>query len=357
MAVQSVQTANCVIVDPGSRVVKIGFAADPAPLFNKSAEEFGATLADEGTGPRPIIQDGLVAQPRAFAEALHNVFVRDMQRHCMDRMPVMMPVSHFYTLQQLYGIAEELLRYFAGVAFHSAGSCALYSTGRVSGVIVDMGAASTRICYAERGVLSRVICVQGVGGDYVLRALDTVLRQKVAAASPAFAIDEKRFGQLKLSIVRSCLAVSADYERDLTIARRTGAYTREFLVQGAPETPGSKVDAAATVRVSLAEEIVSICEDVLMIGKGLFFDTLRGLVAECGTPEIHLTGGFSLIQGMDTRIKCECPECTVFASRDRHLAIWNGAAAMVGVDILNDILIYPQSLHEEGPSLVDRLLF
>lgn len=223
----------------------------------------------------------------------------------------------------------------------------LYSYGRVSGLLLDLGASGTRICPVARGYcLPHAARSQSVGGA----AVSAYLRQLLGeGAGPGV-------GSVLEEVKRQSCYVSHDFEQEL----REGSGVTEYQL---PD--GSTV--------SLGDERFRCTE--------LLFCPSLGGVAQPGLPalalaslaqvapqwweellaNVALAGGTSLLPGLPERVQTELERLAPRGSRvrvlsgsQRHVSSWLGGSILASLGTFQRLWVSRADYQEHGADVVHQ---
>ncbi|TNJ27235.1 Actin related protein [Giardia muris] len=339
MALFQLVQANAFVVDLGAHRLKLGLAHDVGP-----------------TTFLPF-QPVYLAEPERLAQRLYDAYRTTYAALVSEPQPVFLAVAQDARPSFLFRLADCLLSVFPGVVFHSALSCALYASGRLTCVLLDAGQRALRVVTALDGVLLDVVRESRFCGAAFECELLRLLRGGAggtfegALGDASELVPGTPLAELLDGVKRDFLAASLDPGRDAAISKTTELYTASFRLPCGTEL------VLNGEKHGLFEELYGRSELLGTVTTALETKALTSGCSGGGVPLV-LSGGLSGLANFGRRLSRDLrgARAAVVGSQDAANAVWQGAAAFVGVGILQDAMITRRALDEEGAHLLARVV-
>ncbi|EKF39405.1 actin, putative [Trypanosoma cruzi marinkellei] len=368
-----------IIVDFGSSLVKAGTVTESLPSLifptvvgvpakkngllkrNKVALE-EAPIAPFLVGAEAIhemhratlhhpIRHGIVKDWPRMEQVIHHTFVEFGMNS--EETSIVCTEPLFTPKQNSEQLAEVLFEAFGvpSLAIIPSGMCALYSSGRTTGVVLDSGDGVTQVTpvydsYIIRNAASRF----DLGGHEVTEHLRTLLFERgLNFTSPQDRLTVQ-------SIKESLCYVSPNYEVEL---QEAGEKRRLFsLPDGQEIDVGKEAFRAPEILFSpfiTFSENPSMSEFVVKAVKSCGIDIRKDLLSS-----IILSGGNTMFDGFASRLAGEVLKefpglfgsAKVIDAVDRQYSVWSGASVLAGLSTFSDHLLTRDIFEEHGPSIV-----
>lgn len=381
MSLQDV--SNTLILDIGSASIKAGVATEslPAVVFPSvvgiPAKKTGIlkkktiTSSDEANLPSHIVGH----------EALHNLhrctvtypvergvvqnwaYFEHIIQHCLTDLQldaestgVVLTELPFSPKGNAERIAQTLFEAFniPQLAVIPSGLCALYASGRTTGVVLDSGAGVTHITPVfDSFIASNAINRINFGGDDVTQHLKTILFERgLNFTSPVDLLQVKK-------IKEQLCFVSQDYENDVKPATDEGSFLEDFrLPDGQSVALGKERFRAAEILFNpsiLQSELPPLGDFVAECVKRCGIDIRKALMGN-----IVLCGGNTMFEGFGKRLETDATRhfpglfgsVKVIDSADRLFSVWAGASVVANLPTFSSNIITNEVYQEHGPSIV-----
>ncbi|ESL06963.1 actin [Trypanosoma rangeli SC58] len=368
-----------IVADFGSSLVKAGTVSESLPSLifptvvgtptkkygllrcNKVAPE-EAPLAPFVVGAEAIhemhratlhhpIQHGIVKDWPKMEQIIHYTF----SEFGLDPEETSLVCTEplFTPKQNSEQMAELLFEAFGvpSLAFIPSGMCALYSSGRTTGVVLDSGDGVTQVTpvydsYIIRDAASRF----NHGGHEVTEHLRTLLFERgLNFVSPQDWLSVK-------SIKETVCYVSSTYEKELQ--EEEEELHLFSLPDGQNIHVGKEAFRAPEILFSpciTMSELPSMSEFVVTAIKRCSIDMRKELLSS-----IILSGGNTMFRGFVSRLSGEALKefpglfggAKVIDAFDRQYSVWSGASVLAGLATFSDHLLTRDAFDEHGPSIV-----
>ncbi|RNF26510.1 actin [Trypanosoma conorhini] len=297
------------------------------------------------------VQHGIVEDWPKMEQIIHHTFAEFDLDPAETSLVCTEPL--FTPKQNSEQMAEVLFEAFGvpSLALVSSGMCALYSSGRTTGVVLDSGAGVTQVTpvydsYIIRNAASRF----NHGGREVTEHLRTLLFERgLNFASPQDWLSVRR-------IKETLCYVSSLYEKEL----QEGEEELHLfsLPDGQEVCVGKEAFRAPEILFSpwiTMSELPSMSEFVVTAVKGCGIDIRKDLLSS-----IILSGGNTMFKGFSSRLAGEVLKefpglfgsAKVIAAADRQYSAWSGASVLAGLASFADHLLTRDTFEEHGPSIV-----
>ena len=378
-------TPRVLVIDCGSSRIRIGFAGDPSSMISipsvvgrPDAQRRALGMRDSYVGEEALrkaallemtepIQGGLIADEPSL-EILLRAAVHDQLGQSADqlrRTPLMLvdrSLSPMHVRERLCQLAFEQLN-VPSFYCTSSGSMALFSTGRTTGIVVDVGDTVTTVEVIYQGyVMPHATRRADLGGRvltlYLARLLST---QSNASGVGLQSLRSPSIADLQClhAIKEEHVRVAMDFDKALASAEED---KRSFEWKGQTLTMGRErfLVGEALFQPSLfGSEACGLHELVQQALEASDID-IRSLLLE----HIVLTGGGSALVGLaerlakwlETRFQCYShPE--VLTPPTPQDMVWDGAATTASLPATKGMFFTQAEYDELGPSGVHTKFF
>ena len=369
-------TESSVILDCGTGSVKAGFAGDKAPttLFTSVVghPKYTVAMVDAGHKESYVgweaqskrgvldlrypVKRGIVQNWEDMERVWHHTFhvalrVNPEERGLMLTEPPLTPRANSEKT------AEIMFETFSCPALHLAAQSelALYSSGRVSGVVVDSGEGVTHVTSVYQGYYlpQSVVKVETAGED-VTRYLEVLLNR---AGCTEFTTSAER--EIVRDIKERMAFTAVDPQTAISDRRLEKTYT----------LPDGQTVSVAAERFQCSE----VMFNPGLLGQhespGIHAATYHSLI-NCDIDtrselyrNIFLVGGNTKLSSMDLRLRKELKyllpsgvRIGVTAPPERKYSVWIGGSILASLITFGTKIWIPKLEYEEyGPSIVHRL--
>ncbi len=372
--------SHSIILDIGSGSIKGGRGSDSLPplvmpsvagaapkkvniLKKKAAEEDALAGRPYLVGHEAIanvgkvtveapIDRGVVKNWQQVEHMLRQAF-EDLE--AIDDLPgvgVVLTQPSYHPLANSETLAQLMFESFdsGSLAFVTQGSCALYASGRTTGVVLESGEGITQVL----PIFDSMIVTTGgnrinFGGKEVTDHFSRILFEKgYCFTGPADRFTVQRMKE------ELCI-VSGDYSADLAKAEEE---LEDFeLPDGQMIGVGKERFRASEILFNpgiLHSELPSLAEFVSTSVKACGIDVRPHLLGN-----IVLSGGNTLFGGFAERLKEDVLKSfpgfggvKVIDSPDRKFGVWVGASVLAGLSSFSESVITKDVYDENGPSIV-----
>jgi len=386
MAAPPSDVLKTLVLDPGTSSVKCGLAAEslpavvcPSVVGKRVAQRKKLILKktaaldedDEGGLPETTVGDDAVTAMRERVGGVHlhwpitNGVVKDWDpmehliNHCFAEMECV-PESTNVVLTQPPFNPRDSLEKWATAMFESfqvprlavvpQGLCALYASGRVTGVVLDSGDGVTTVSPVyDSFPIAHATNRMNVGGGDVTTHMKRLLYERGYNFSNA--VDELNLRQLKESLGW----VSQDYEKDLAAPEAVEKYE---MPDGSEIEVGRERFRCTEVLFSpgiVHSEDKGMAEFVAAAVQSCGIDARRDLLAN-----VVLSGGNTLFDGFAKRLQQDVvthfpglfASTSVVAAPDRKFNVWAGASVLATLDSFSAYYVTRDEYDEHGPGVV-----
>lgn len=368
------------ILDVGSSSIKAGLSTESLPsvvfptVYGVPMKKTGGILR------KKVSAEADVALPSQLLghEALHHINratltypveravvtqwapFEFMAQHCFDELGVssdstgvVLPEPPYNPKQCTEQLAQTFFEAFnvPQMAVIPSGICALYASGRTTGVVLDSGAGVTHVTPVyDSFVIPSAINRINQGGDDVTEHLRNLLFERgLNFTSPHDVLQVKRMKE-------SCGYISHDYEAEMKDSDEKLAEFR--LPDGQPVQIGKERFRAPEILFRpqiLQTELPSMSEFVAAAVKGCGLDLRRALMGS-----IVLCGGNTLFKGYARRLEEEATthfpglfgSVKVLDAPDRLFSVWAGACVVASLPSFKANIVTKDVYEEHGPSIV-----
>lgn len=369
-------TESSVILDCGTGSVKAGFAGDKAPttLFTSVVghPKYTVAMVDAGHKESYVgweaqskrgvldlrypVKRGIVQNWEDMERVWHHTFhvalrVNPEERGLMLTEPPLTPRANSEKT------AEIMFETFSCPALHLAAQSelALYSSGRVSGVVIDSGEGVTHVTSVYQGYYlpQSVVKVETAGED-VTRYLEVLLNR---AGCTEFTTSAER--EIVRDIKERMAFTAVDPQTAISDRRLEKTYT----------LPDGQTVSVAAERFQCSE----VMFNPGLLGQhespGIHVATYHSLI-NCDIDtrselyrNIFLVGGNTKLSSMDLRLRKELKyllpsgvRIGVTAPPERKYSVWIGGSILASLITFGTKIWIPKLEYEEyGPSIVHRL--
>lgn len=372
--------SDLLVVDFGSSSVKAGTISESSPsvifpsVVGVPAKKSGLlrrkkiTLNEEPLQPYFVgseaveqihratlhhpIKNGIVKEWPLMEQIIHHTF-----SECgldPETTSIVCTESLFTPRQSSEQLAELLFGAFGvpSLAFIPSGMCALYSTGRTTGVVLDSGEGVTQVIPVyDSYIIKHGASRFNSGGNDVTEHLRTILFERgLNFTSPQDRMTVKEIKE------RLCY-VSLMYDTELWDKKEEKL--RSFVLPDGQEVNlGKELFRAPEILFSphiVMSELPSMQDLVATAVKRCGIDIRKELLSN-----IILSGGNTLFEGFGPRLASGILEhfpglfasAKVIEAVDRLYAVWSGACVLAGLSSFYDTLITRELFEEHGPSIV-----
>lgn len=311
---------------------------------------------------RPIMKKGVIQQWDDLQVLWNHVgsqFLSEMNEE--DEVRVLVSVPPLFPSKDRRKLTEIILetRGVEGVYLASKSLLAMYGGGRTTGISVDSGEDMTYIvpCWEGTPITSGILSVPLAGKHVTNRLLDQLSHGKYSFPDDNFLLWKKR------NMQRITIASRVDVVREAKEQFCWIAETGSAALTSKEEEVLRLLDGNIVV---VGQEATSAPEIIFSPGKmnlpGLH-DLVYKSVLQCDEKirakllsNIMLTGGNSLLPGMDVRLRKELGKLLsdddenirVVAQKGRDNFTWTGGAHLCGLSSFQSLWRTKQDLHENG---------
>jgi len=358
--------------------MKAGLAGPPMPTcvfpscigkpkldkcFADSNEEFfvgSAAIAKRGILSIDYpIRAGVVADWTDMERVWHHTLYNELRVSPEDHA-VLITEAPYNPTKNREKMVEVFFEKFAVPACYIAiqAVMSLYSTGRVTGLVLDSGDGVTHAVPIYEGFnMPHAIQRLNLAGRDVTEYLQKILTEQGKTMTSSSEKDIVR--QIKES---NCY-VAQDFDSEIESMRKDAELTTEYIL---PD--GNKLELGN--EKFRAPEIMF---QPAMIGREA--PGVHELTAKCVQTcdidlrmslyhNIVLSGGTTLYKGFDTRLRSELQKLAprsvkvkVIATEDRRYCVWNGASIVSQLSSFQDMLIWKREYDEVGSAIVHNKCF
>lgn len=370
-----------IVIDNGSGYIKAGFSGEEAPkcvfpsicgrikqpgilVGNEKKEIFIGQEAFEKRGILNInnpIEEGQIKNWDDIEKIWHHTFYTELKVQPEEHnvMLTEVPLNNKFSKERTAHMMFEQFN-VPGFYLSQTAILTLYSTGKTTGIIVDLGHGSSYFVPVFEGYAFPHCTIQSsIGGkqlnDYLLKLL----------ADKGINLNSSTERELVKSIKERLCYVSMDYEKELKEANKTGSCDVKYdLPDGEEIIIGSerfKCPEALFKPGLLDFETVGIhdhCYQAIMksdsdIRKDLFCN-------------IILSGGSSMFDSLPERMSKEMQRLTpsnnssnikVYSLSERNFSAWIGGSILSSLGNFQIMWITKNEYDDAGPQIVLRKCF
>lgn len=369
--------AQPVIIDNGSGRVKAGFGGEDAPrtvfpsvvgrMKHRSAmvgiAQKEVYVGDEAQAKRGILKleypiaHGIVTQwddmERIWNHTYYNELRVDPEEHnvLVTEAPMNPKVNREKITQIMFESFSVPGLYVAIQAILS-----LYSSGRVTGIVLDSGDGVTHTVPVFEG-FSLVHSIERL--DLAGRDLTTYMVRILRERLP-INLDNSSGREIVRTMKEKTCFVSQNYQKDLNNAESNVDLPQDY------ELPDGKVVSIASERFRVPEVLFNPS----MIGKEApgVHQLVQDSISKCDIDlrrdlyeNIVLSGGTTMFDGIEQRLQSEIGKLApssvktrVIAPPERKYSVWMGGSILSGLSTFQDMWITKEEYEEAGQSVVHR---
>lgn len=369
---------NTLIIDVGTSSIKAGVSSEslPAVVFPTvvgTPKRNTGLLKKKTIGNEEALPSTLIGH-----EALHHMHrcalnypvergvvsnwasMEHIINHCFTELDVepsstgvVMTEPPYNPRQCTERLAETFFEAFGSpqLAVIPSGICALYASGRTTGVVLDSGAGVTHVTPVfESFIVQNAINRINFGGNDVTQHLRTLLFERgLNFTSPQDELEVKRMKE-------ALCTVSQDYASDLS--NQEEILADYFLPDGQNIQIGRERFRAPEILFSpniVQSEMPSLQEFVAGAVKACGIDVRKSLMGN-----IVLCGGNTLYGGFAKRLEDEATKffpglfgsVKVIDSSDRLFSVWAGACVVANLPSFSSNIVTRSVYEEHGASIV-----
>lgn len=370
-----------VVIDNGTGLIKAGFSGEEAPkvifpticgrpkvqgilVGNEKKEIFIGQEAYEKRGILNLkspIEEGQVVNWEDMEKVWHHTFYNELKIQPEDHNVILTeaPLNNKINREKTTQIMFEIFN-LPGMYISPSAVLALYSTGKTTGVIVDVGHGSTfHVPIFEGYAFSHSILKTSIGGKDLNDYLVKLLSEKGVNLTSS---TEK---ELVKSIKEKLCYVSMDYENELKEANKTGCADVKYdLPDGEEVIIGNERFKTPEIlfKPSLINvELVGIHEQCHQSIMKSDLDMRKELYNN-----IILSGGSSMFDYLPERLNKEIQKLApsmsssnvkVIAMPERNYSTWIGASILSSLGNFQIMWIAKSEYDDAGPQIVHRKCF
>eukprot|EP00761_Pharyngomonas_kirbyi_P003088 gb/GECH01003092.1/.p1 GENE.gb/GECH01003092.1/~~gb/GECH01003092.1/.p1 ORF type:complete len:378 (+),score=82.75 gb/GECH01003092.1/:1-1134(+) len=365
-----------IVIDNGSGMVKSGLAGETAPrvvfpsivAYPKHSAALGANtksyyIGDEVQQKRSVcvlrypVQHGIVQNWEDMARIWQHTFDNELKESPRDRniMLTEPPLNPRRNRETMAGIMLEEFD-AAGIWIGVQAVLSLYATGRTSGIVLDIGdgVSHTVPVYEGRPISHATERIDLAGRDLTHYLVELLYQRGYPMESSA-----------ELEIVRdvkeSLAYVAYDYESELDQVEEQGKD-----VGNSYALPDGSILTIDSERFRCVEPLFQpniLGRDIDGIDRLLYNSISNSPVDLRSTfyNSIVLSGGSTMISGMQARIKKEITELSpeyakvkVVAPPARQFSVYIGASVLASLSSFEDMWVTKDEWLEEGYGAIIR---
>lgn len=353
-------------MDNGSETSKVGFAGDDAPRVlvpsvvgnprTKCEKEF--YVGGEAQSRRDVldlsqpIQQGLIAHWDHVEKLWHHIFYNELKTS-LEKHKVLLTEAPLNPQANREKTAEVLFEKFdlPALTLANHGVLSLFSTGRLTGVVIESGAGVTHTVPINQGysVHNAVQSLDLAGRDLTefLRKLLTERGHRFTTAADHEVVQDMKEKlcylplTFKTELMKEASTVEANYQ--LPDGKTITVGSERFRCPEALLQPSLIGKACPGLQTAVVDSVMKCLVDFRP-------DLWKNLV---------LAGGSTLFPGLSERLNKEitalAPSCGVkiIAPENRKFSVWLGGSILCGLPS-EERWISRAEFQEFGPSIVTR---
>ncbi len=352
-------------MDISSRVSKVGFAGDDeprliiptlvgAPRRDLAKERKKKSISRPSFGKSPI-EGGLVQDWGAIERLYDNIFM-DL-RVDSSKCPVLYSEVPLHPPKHRERIAKIMLERFKApkLAFINSAALATYSSGRTTGLVVDIGDGICSIAPVYEGyIIEHAIMTYTLAGRDITDYLQRLMRQ--AGYSFISAIEKEIVRDIKEKL---CY-VALDPQEEL-----------KKFESGMPRDNNYTLPDGKEVHIGVERILVTECLfNPSLIGKEYLplDDAIISVIKKCDTHtqqhfynNIILSGGSSLFPGLKQRLQKEIQrkipkslKLNVLERPERFTSVWIGGSIIASLNSFNKIWVTKEEYLKKGTEVFNQ---
>ncbi|XP_072924758.1 uncharacterized protein [Hemitrygon akajei] len=370
-----------VVIDNGSGLIKAGLSGNQSPAFvfpsvvgkpkNTSMNVFGSSgrdtyVGDEAQRKRSIlhliypIQHGLITHWTEMEALWKHTFENELRIDVQEH-PIVMTEPTNNPQRNREKTVEILFEAFQvpSLLLGIQAVLALYSTGKVTGTVIDSGSSVTHVVpVLEGGALNNLTKRVYLGGEdlteYMMRSL---------AENNSWSFTSKAGLDIIRNIKEKFCYVALDFEAELQNFKNNPDGIKEEYV-----LPDGQNMIITNQKFSCAEVMFK----PFLIGKDIqnLPALAHSVIERCNEEicnemytNIVLAGGNTMFRNMGERIQQEMTDLVksekkvkVLAPSNRNYLSWKGASILAGLSTFHQMCITQQDFEEYGVTALYRKL-
>lgn len=344
---------SVLVIDLGSHTIKAGFAGEGSPrFFFHSAMNRGVMSGDLSKYAhagynanlgilrlKHPIEGGIITDWESLEMILKHIYQNELNVDPQEHLVLftVSPLNSNDKNEKLIRMQSEKFS-VPRTYIEMSPSLSLFSTGKETGVVIDIGYSSAHIVPIFKGKpLLHAVSRLDIGGDDITTYLMKILSER----GYQFTTESER---VIVSDIKEKLCFVSQYPEDMMSELRISGDIEKYyeLPDGRLITIGDELFRAPEILFFNESEkgIHQLCHDSIMkcdveIHKDLYSN-------------IVLSGGSTLFDGFDDRLCYEIKrlappsmECKVLASHERKYSAWIGGSILASLSSFADGCIIP----------------
>uniref|UniRef100_A0A5K3EXQ5 Actin n=1 Tax=Mesocestoides corti TaxID=53468 RepID=A0A5K3EXQ5_MESCO len=340
-----------VVIDVGSGLCKAGFAGEDRPEYfvGDEAQQMRGVL----TLQYPV-ENGVIKNWDDIEKIWHHTFYNELRVHPEDQA-VLLTEAPRNPRNNREKMCEVMFEKFnvPGLYVAIQAVMALYSSGKTTGTVLDIGDGATHLVpiFDGHGLHHLVVRLNLAGRDITDYLRNLLLKRGYSLVSSA-----------ELEVVR-------DIKERLCYVSMTPEYEIEPNVERQYEMPDGQVLRVSTERFLapeilftpelLGREITGIHETTYQAIEGCDIDLRREMYKS-----VVLSGGSTMFEGLIPRLQMEITRLAaknikvkVIGSEKRNFAAWIGASILGSLKAFSQMIVTKEEYLDMGPGIVHRKCF
>jgi actin-related protein len=370
---------QAVVIDIGTGMIKAGFAGDDAPRAVFPAivgrckmpgimvgmNQKDSYCGDEAQCKRGVltlkrpVEHGLVTNWDDMEKLLHHTFYNELRVAPEEHVVLMSeapnaPKAHREKMTQMLFETFNV----PAMQIFPAPALDLYCSGRTTGLVVSMGAATISAVPVYEGyVLPHAVQTIQFGGQDLTEFAMKILTER----GYSFTTTAER--EIVTDLKEKLCHVVTDFDAAMAMSQRSADAEKNY------ELPDGQLITAGNERFRIPEALFQpslVGRDVEGV-QDLAFRAIMSCDVDIRKDlysNIVLSGGSSLFQGIGERLTKELTSLApssmrvkVVAAPERKYSTWIGGSILASLSTFQGALITKEEYDESGPSIVDRKCF
>ncbi len=374
---------KAIVVDIGTGYTKVGFAGEEEPrsvfatvvgypkfesVFPES-ETYGLEyyVGREAIHMKGVLKlvwplrHGIISDWKAWEKIIHHIFYRELRVNPQEQ-PVLLTEAPLTPRENRERMAEILFESFGVPALYigTQAILALYSTGKITGLVVDSGDGVTHIVpIQESFLISHAVKRMNLAGRDITEFLARLLTHR------GFYFTSSAEMELVRDIKEKLTYFALDYEEELMKAKTTPkAVAEEYVL------PDGTVLELVEERFRAPE--IMYKPDWIGLEDRPLDEKVWEAIMDCDIhvrpsmyENIVLSGGSTMIPNFRERLEKELKEIAPAAAKDkiqvtapenRLYAVWQGGAILASLPAFKKLVVTQKEWRETGPEAIHRTL-